>query len=529
MSEFDRLPDEMLQEILLLCVDELDPDSMYPDDFLTICKRWLNLALSYPQLWSNISITISTNRSKQAQYQPPLHVVSRWIDRSSSCPLSFAIDRHSNTYSGYPGRSNMVDSHVFKRIMELYAPHHLRWKRVTIDLEMNGVWACPTGLSLLAHPSRTLEYPKLELITIRNLSWDLGEFHEDTDGLVHLLTHSPRLATVDFSVTRIPRHWDSTPDSFETPALRRIEAAMPCQQLTRLEYVAGSVTPERLTQWLESCPQLLYIRADIDPKYGLGDGDETNPIVVRHTPQRHARHTQVYHDRLEELHLNATSEDAAIFFNNLTLPSLRVFSFQAISLAREGHRQQESADAFTSLIQRSNSFIEKFNVETGLSGLVNDRLLIQYLRAISFSLQELDIDADFDGVVEALIVADPAKRPNTSQENPHSLNESILCPHLRTIKLRSWGYSGDSTIAQMVESRWNPVASGAPSVAQLQSVDVAIYGETDDPNESWSPYVPESLEGDKERLQVLAQDGSGKKIRLAMKLSRGDHVYVNTF
>ncbi|PPQ63353.1 hypothetical protein CVT24_006726 [Panaeolus cyanescens] len=99
-SPIRRLPDDMLEEIFFHCLPQhRNPIPMISDCPLMltfVCRKWRDVALSAPRLWSKLHISFEHEPRyiSQTEYNDwPLRVVGlqQWIQRSGSLPLSLSL------------------------------------------------------------------------------------------------------------------------------------------------------------------------------------------------------------------------------------------------------------------------------------------------------------------------------------------------------------------------------------------------------------------------------------------------------
>jgi F-box-like len=123
------VPDDVLAEIFqagtLLCRDSVDdhavgfdftPKLPFPNLVSSVSRRWRDVALSSPRLWT----TIVFNCDRMTNYEGP----SLWIERSGACLLDITI-------SVSPW--NFWEPSDLKSAMDQIIPHISRWYRFTVE------------------------------------------------------------------------------------------------------------------------------------------------------------------------------------------------------------------------------------------------------------------------------------------------------------------------------------------------------------------------------------------------------------
>ncbi|KAJ7918342.1 hypothetical protein B0H13DRAFT_2321513 [Mycena leptocephala] len=90
------LPNEIVSEIFI----QFPPDYpacppltglLSPTTLLLICRKWRQLALTTPALWSALLLT-----NYHISFERLAHVADFWLERSSCCPLSISIEEYDD-------------------------------------------------------------------------------------------------------------------------------------------------------------------------------------------------------------------------------------------------------------------------------------------------------------------------------------------------------------------------------------------------------------------------------------------------
>ncbi|PPQ78637.1 hypothetical protein CVT25_010601 [Psilocybe cyanescens] len=128
-----RLPVEIVTDIFLLVADTLrdftllkwDRPTGYfhcPPLFLgAVCKRWRDITLGLPLLWTNLTINAWSHKSH-------LNIMEEWLKRSSTAPLS--VGYHGEHLWG-PGGS--TKPRPTPRLIQLLRIHASRWNNITFS------------------------------------------------------------------------------------------------------------------------------------------------------------------------------------------------------------------------------------------------------------------------------------------------------------------------------------------------------------------------------------------------------------
>ncbi|KAF8170689.1 hypothetical protein K438DRAFT_1853716 [Mycena galopus ATCC 62051] len=87
------IPPEIMQEIFLCCLpDDSDLSPLVPDPkiaplvLLSVCRKWREIALSAPRLWTSIRVTL-----RSQCFDNSLPLLDCWLTRARSLPLSLAV------------------------------------------------------------------------------------------------------------------------------------------------------------------------------------------------------------------------------------------------------------------------------------------------------------------------------------------------------------------------------------------------------------------------------------------------------
>ncbi|PAV15829.1 hypothetical protein PNOK_0868700 [Pyrrhoderma noxium] len=148
-SPFSKLPDELLVEIFLNCIEPDDigcdaPSKSTAPLLLTwVCHRWRNVAISCPDLWTSITLNdLVDGCSLTKNSSNVLNALDMWISRSSPRPLSFNISYTDVDES--KKQSSLLflpDNEEYKNALNLLIDKLLtcqnRWK--ALELEVTGL------------------------------------------------------------------------------------------------------------------------------------------------------------------------------------------------------------------------------------------------------------------------------------------------------------------------------------------------------------------------------------------------------
>lgn len=105
------------------------------------CKRWNDLALSTPELWSFIGMIHDPISTLPISKFPSYSKVSNWLDRSQNWPLSLVVRME---------RFNDLEFTSVNAILPLLVAHSHRWRRVSLGF---CDWFRPTDVHCSLMPS----------------------------------------------------------------------------------------------------------------------------------------------------------------------------------------------------------------------------------------------------------------------------------------------------------------------------------------------------------------------------------------
>jgi len=403
LSPIRRIPTEMLSEIFNHCLSRdkyLSPRPDKPPLLLAqVSKTWRAVALSTPQLWTSISISLSPTSA-----HPDPHLIQQWIDRSGSRPLSFHIAESIH-------QDNMTaEALTSARVLDLFIPYYLRWQNVFLEYQD---WRLDTGLS------RVLDKVSPPLLESLHLARDWWR-PIDTEQLLLLLS-APRLRKIT---------WTSN--------TTLMSLVVPFAQLTEL-FLERPILMEECLSILRDSPNLVSCQFLVLATVGSLTPSTDSP---RLTPMVH---------NLRSLDLTAEMGLGG-FLDLLELPHLAELTLGRIGrfppLANENQFWPQAQ--FTSLLSRSKCSLEQLHLcDMDLSP--SD--MIDCLQQVSPSLERLILAND--GRTPHASVTDDVLKLLTYRPDLMALGElPPLCPKLEFVKFWGCSSSTDGVLADMIESRW---------------------------------------------------------------------------
>ncbi|KAJ7871876.1 hypothetical protein B0H14DRAFT_202570 [Mycena olivaceomarginata] len=129
-----------------------------PTSLTHICRRWREIAISIPALWSAIELAYNINVSFQRQAD----IIDLWLERSCSFPLSIRLDMDDNE-----------GVYVSKALSSIIA-HHSRWEYLKlvprgISRDTLGFPATEGSMPLLHHLHLELDAATINPVAFREL------------------------------------------------------------------------------------------------------------------------------------------------------------------------------------------------------------------------------------------------------------------------------------------------------------------------------------------------------------------------
>ena len=415
------LAPELLAEIFLhtLPSDTLDlypvPDGFNPWKIPLlvshISRKWRNVALGTPRLWSTLRIFFKFRFAGYDTLSDSyVALISLWASRSGTCDLGVCLDYHdaSLQFSSLALRPLTDLSHRWRKMVLIFSPSLLQTIRTQFFGRLEG------------------RMPNLEELSL-------------------ISTHS---------LFRPPPSINSVFDNFHTnPNLRRLclhvevpssELALPLQQLTTLHLytrlVSVCATINNCLEILGNSPNLVEFRAQCG---------SVDPTVRLPEP--------VYHHNLQTLQIMAPKNwsrhqrprgGLQVLFERLTLPALEDLDVYV-------HKDRHWDDcSFSDFLRRNGGGLLKVGIKGEIMAFDH---IINYLHLTPLAT-EVDIK------VETMDDEDFYKFGTSMSKVP--------VPRLQHLKISGGIYLTQEAFSGFLKARWRPEHQGAAPVCRLQSVEV---------------------------------------------------------
>lgn len=416
MPNINGLPPEILGLIFMSYYQDLKPGGI--DKGLAAlcltCKRWNDLAVSTPELWSFIEI-IRQPSGLAISYSK----VSTWLDRSRNCPLSLVVRAE---------RLNPFQSPSIKALLPSLLAQSYRWCSVSLGF---GDWFQPTDVHL-PHTFTTPILESVEVICDGNKEVDHDVLYE------RLLDGCPALRSYT-SNQRGHYQTDLPPNYSFWEQLKNFEVVEPTNTANALILLGRAIN-------LHSC----YLTIGPD-HYGKPQSPQpvTSPIK-KLTINTHTA--------------SGSRENVQQFFHFLDAPNLTDLSI-IFMLGRHGMTIATLYDILSRPRLRLSSLTLR-NLE-----LSNDNF-IDCLTYLSESITTFRVLRMPEGPVYGGIKNGTIDLLTFQGEG----NPKALCPLLETLTLELCVRADDGLLARMVRSRRrSPRTLRDNGIALFKRLDVVFY------------------------------------------------------
>ncbi|KLO10970.1 hypothetical protein SCHPADRAFT_942442 [Schizopora paradoxa] len=398
---FNKLCPEILGEIFQACIatsgERSGPSlSSAPINISQVCRRWRQVALSTPRLWSSFSLLhrryIENDSSDDYHcIKRTIPVIKNWIERSSCAPLDFDIYMRLHEF--------MKDlAEDIESLLEILIDQRDRWRSVTI------IYDFPL--------SRWFDVSFSDMYMLRHLQL---ECCSTPDCVARLdLTRSPKLETLflqgNFKMI----------GSGNIPSLANVHLA----PNTGVPSLSAFPTLQDCFDILRRAPSLQIFDASCE---GSSDEDFFEHIQMNNL--------HGFHLRLGSTHV-VSKNQLSSFFEHLTVPSLKSLHVSCHSLIDYSPINAN----LLGLITRSQAPISTLILDTPA---VREEQLISLLRLLP-GLKTLQLGGmrTLDKVFSNLTLA----AANEIEDD--------ICPQLERIHIKDIDNMSLSGLSDCVVSRW---------------------------------------------------------------------------
>lgn len=424
---FEQLPAEIIGEIFLQCLPHTDyfvrPRRLdAPMVLCSVSRRWREVALSTPALWSSISVLFLNGRLK-----PNTSLVQSWSDRSGQHPLSIELVVEEEECDSLDAR----DLEILAGVFQILIPAYKRWRHARFNLCSN---AHAVFASFPNDGTPLLEFLDINL-DLRGVAeiYPEGSAGRFPDYLQNIFHDSPLLRSLTCKGTYV-----KAPSLFNTFNRALTELTLDCQLAT-----------SECLLILTMCPKLETCTFHQICKISSPDHPLPSSVTV----------ASVYHN-LRRLRVE-TGTPIPTLFQSLTLPSLE--SLTVLSTTQEPLHDPLGAQAISNMIMRSSPPLQALTLEN--IPFIEENM-IQLLHSLD-SLSVLDLNDEGSvgppRLSDKIVLALAGKRSFD--------NGTFLCPKLEVLRLCGRVATRDGVFAEMITLRLQAATSGS-GVARLKAVHV---------------------------------------------------------
>ncbi|KAF8070615.1 hypothetical protein FPV67DRAFT_1031653 [Lyophyllum atratum] len=401
-SPLSFLPIDIWEQIFLQCLPQFKPIDTYPINYTKrckdgiaplllccVCSSWRKLAISMPHLWCSLDVVVSCGAAF-----PHLELVSLWLSRSGSLPISITLSQANESYKNLQ---------TVTMVLDLFKAHVYRWQRIQFDL------AGPRPQGLLG--SSNGRAPLLEQFYMRTYK---DSVTTEVDDLQILENDVPRLSTLAVSSLPPLDFW-SDPET--------------CMILwNQLKYISVDFVPSlhEALSVLSECHSLEHCALGID-----GQSYSVKPPV------------QITHNTLRVLKLDIESEALAMFLDTTVLPALEnlTISGKGTEVDFWPHTQLEEH------LKRSSARLRVVHIRSPWTW--DSEFAVFFRHPALQDLIELNVEDELDWVSTPCFTMGVIEMLRGSKHIP------CILPTLETLEVRGYMPGVDAAaLLDMVESRW---------------------------------------------------------------------------
>ncbi|RXW22082.1 hypothetical protein EST38_g3774 [Candolleomyces aberdarensis] len=260
-----RFPREIMELIFIHSMSTTAPERPNlsichaPLALLRVCKLWREIALTTPQLWASVELTIpahlrhsfgnAPDAKKQQRVASFLDLFDRWLERSESYPLSIIVRRYHRD-----------DGTTVRSLASKLATHSRRWESIDYDISLvpHNPFADIAAESL----------PSLKYARLSAYSFPFGRHNEprflgilsapNLKGLQIQVSHSSH------GISKMPVNWTNLTHLFLDGDYTRRRISSQDDQLTAIDSKMLAVLEK--CQNLRICSLLLHFTGNLLPE-----------------------------------------------------------------------------------------------------------------------------------------------------------------------------------------------------------------------------------------------------------------------
>ncbi|KAJ7233890.1 hypothetical protein C8J57DRAFT_1195528 [Mycena rebaudengoi] len=306
------LPTEITTEIFLHFIPaypECSPISgpLSPTSLGHICQTWRDIAFNTPPLWR--AIGLCDHDYGREPWAIRLHVLSIWLSRSKSCPLSISLQ-----YQGGEGEEG-EDDFNFAPFLDVMIPHSARWEHIDLILPFEVLRMIGSHFPLL----RSLTFGPTD-------SWSRVE-----PGVISPFSSAPRLMRVDMSYNFDP-----------------FTILLPLSQLTSIS--APLLRTSHCAEILRQAGSLVEFQADVFIPFV--EDDNINALHMKHLQSLKLGHSYIFNP----------GSGGQLLLGALTAPALRF-----LKISERLFTNQDPISSVNAFISRSGCALTSLKIIQALT------------------------------------------------------------------------------------------------------------------------------------------------------------------
>ncbi|KAL0581137.1 hypothetical protein V5O48_000926 [Marasmius crinis-equi] len=457
LSPFRRLPEDIVREIFLRCLDPYPIRSTKRAPLLltTICRSWRDIALATPRLWNSIHVflpstsaltmIIADDIGKQKMKDEYRHLMEQRragveirLKRSGSVPLSFSVSFGMRGRAPMPIVEPKPDHRdvMMQSVLETFIQHRTRWKEVRF-------WGS-VGSQIIQSLGtlKPEELPQLEALEPSFSNWDIDWSLHNVDNLLSAPSlHKLNLATHRNRFVDLPVQWERMTELTICP--RAVGSFVAIDALQILSFTHKNI---------RKCSFLVDIPRNAHPPNYAADLQST----LIHLPLLRSmdlRFRKLGEDEIADVRSEEVSDqDVGAFMAVLSCPCLKHLIIDGGAVAMEN-------SPLTQFLARSECRLESFITDFMMSdkAMVHTLQLMPDLTSLTLSCGSAHAPDGVGISLEALKTVDPE-------------NSKLLCPSLQHLRLMYVNRTNADLLLEAVKARMEQPTSSSGVAVRLKSL-----------------------------------------------------------
>ncbi|KAG5651900.1 hypothetical protein H0H81_006981 [Sphagnurus paluster] len=299
------LPPELIQKIFFFCLPSTNCAMVATEAPLVltrVCRQWREAALSTPELWSRLHISVplqdlgveDKNNGVMVRYG---QAITTWLDRSGNLPLSisFIDDRSSYLQLDYEetAHSSISDSYI----LGVIASFSHRWAHINLNIAYH-------HLHILAHLTET------DVPLLRKIQIEILRYHGTDSALGQSLPllRAPSIKEISF--------WNGWSSAALSSLATRWEN-LSTLSIISTEYRNTELFMDTAATVLNRCQNLVKCHIQMRSRIPVDDFNLPEPLQLAPIELLHLQELRVRFDGV------ALEQDITAFFHALVVPEIR--------------------------------------------------------------------------------------------------------------------------------------------------------------------------------------------------------------